>query len=304
MVNKQVNLFDSVLKNPVIAASGTFGFGYEMAEFFDINCLGSISLKGSTLNARYGNPLPRIAECPDGLINAIGLQNPGIDAVINSELPKLNKLYRDKVILNIGGHSVEEYLLAVEKCNGLKNILGIELNISCPNVQGGGLAFGIKENMVEELTAAVKKVSDQKIIVKLSPNVTDICALAKAAENGGADAISLINTLIGMRIDIKTGKPIISVKKGGYSGRGVFPIALRMVYDVFDTIKIPIIGMGGISNPEEVIEMLMAGASAVMVGTATLKDPFACKNIIEGLDKTMEELNITDLSEIIGRAHK
>lgn len=304
MVNKQINLFDSVLKNPVIAASGTFGFGYEMAEFFDINCLGSISLKGSTLNARYGNPLPRIAECPDGLINAIGLQNPGIDAVINSELPKLNKVYKDKVILNIGGHSIEEYLLAVEKCNGLKNILGIELNISCPNVQGGGLAFGIKENMVKELTAAVKKVSDQKIIVKLSPNVTDICALAKAAENGGADAISLINTLIGMRIDIKTGKPIISVKKGGYSGRGVFPIALRMVYDVFDTVRIPIIGMGGISNPEEVIEMLMAGASAVMVGTATLKDPFACKNIIEGLDKTMEELNITDLSEIIGRAHK
>ena len=297
-------MFDSVLKNPVIAASGTFGFGYEMAEFFDINCLGSISLKGSTLNARYGNPLPRIAECPDGLINAIGLQNPGIDAVINSELPKLNKAYKDKVILNIGGHSVEEYLLAVEKCNGLKNILGIELNISCPNVQGGGLAFGIKESMVEELTAAVKKVSDQKIIVKLSPNVTDICALAKAAENGGADAISLINTLIGMRIDIKTGKPIISVKKGGYRGRGVFPIALRMVYDVFDTVKIPIIGIGGISTPEEVIEMLMAGASAVMVGTATLKDPFACKNIIEGLDKTMEELNITDLSEIIGRAHK
>ncbi|NCA91717.1 dihydroorotate dehydrogenase [bacterium] len=304
MVNKQVNLFDSVLKNPVIAASGTFGFGYEMAEFFDINCLGSISLKGSTLNARYGNPLPRIAECPDGLINAIGLQNPGIDAVINNELPKLNKVYKDKVILNIGGHSIEEYLLAVEKCNGLKNILGIELNISCPNVQGGGLAFGIKESMVEELTAAVKKISDQKIIVKLSPNVTDICALAKAAENGGADAISLINTLIGMRIDIKTGKPIISVKKGGYSGRGVFPVALRMVYDVFDTVKIPIIGMGGISSPEEVIEMLMAGASAVMVGTATLKDPFACKNIIEGLDKTMAELKITDLSTIIGRAHK
>lgn len=304
MVNKQVNLFDSVLKNPVIAASGTFGFGYEMAEFFDINCLGSISLKGSTLNARYGNPLPRIAECPDGLINAIGLQNPGIDAVINNELPKLNKVYKDKVILNIGGHSIEEYLLAVEKCNGLKNILGIELNISCPNVQGGGLAFGIKESMVEELTASVKKVSDQKIIVKLSPNVTDICALAKAAENGGADAISLINTLIGMRIDINTGKPIISVKKGGYSGRGVFPVALRMVYDVFDTVNIPIIGMGGISSPEEVIEMLMAGASAVMVGTATLKDPFACKNIIEGLDKTMAELKITDLSAIIGRAHK
>lgn len=304
MVNKQVNLFDSVLKNPVIAASGTFGFGYEMAEFFDINCLGSISLKGSTLNARYGNPLPRIAECPDGLINAIGLQNPGIDAVINNELPKLNKVYKDKVILNIGGHSIEEYLLAVEKCNGLKNILGIELNISCPNVQGGGLAFGIKESMVEELTAAVKKISDQKIIVKLSPNVTDICALAKAAENGGADAISLINTLIGMRIDINTGKPIISVKKGGYSGRGVFPVALRMVYDVFDTVNIPIIGMGGISSPEEVIEMLMAGASAVMVGTATLKDPFACKNIIEGLDKTMAELKITDLSTIIGRAHK
>jgi len=304
MVNKQVTLFDSVLKNPVIAASGTFGFGYEMAEFFDINCLGSISLKGSTLNARYGNPLPRIAECSDGLINAIGLQNPGIDAVISTQLPKLSKVYKDKIILNIGGHSVEEYLLAVEKCNDLDNILGIELNISCPNVQGGGLAFGTKESTVEALTTAIKKVSNQKIIVKLSPNVTDICALAKAAENGGADAISLINTLIGMRIDIKTGKPIISVKKGGYSGRGIFPVALRMVYDVFEAVKIPIIGMGGISSADEVIEMLMAGASAVMVGTATLKDPFACKNIIEELDKVIKDLNITSLSTIIGRAHK
>ncbi len=304
MVDKKVKLFDSVLKNPIIAASGTFGFGYEMAEFFDINCLGSISLKGTTFNPRYGNPLPRIAECSDGLINAIGLQNPGIDAVINTEMPKLSNVYNDKVIINIGGHSVDEYIKTVEKCNGLKNVLGIELNISCPNVEGGGLAFGIEASVVESLTAAVKKVSDQKIIVKLSPNVTDICTLAKAAENGGADAISLINTLIGMRIDIRTGKPIISVKKGGYSGKGVFPVALRMVYEVYNAVKVPIIGMGGISSAEDVIEMLMAGATAVMVGTATLKDPFACKKIVEELDNTMEELKINNLTSIIGRAHK
>lgn len=302
MVNTQVKLFDTVLKNPIIPASGTFGFGHEMAEFFDINCLGSISLKGTTLSARYGNPLPRIAECPAGLINAIGLQNPGIDKVISEELPLLRKVYKDKVIINIGGHSIDEYLQCVKKCNGINGILGIELNISCPNVEGGGLAFGTDANTIEHLVAKVKNASDQKIIVKLSPNVTDICSLAKAAENGGADAISLINTLIGMRIDIKTGKPIISVKKGGYSGSGVFPVALRMVYDVANVVKVPIIGMGGITTASEVIEMLMAGASAVMIGTATLKNPFACKQIIAELETTMETLRITQISDIIGRA--
>lgn len=302
MVNTQIKLFDNVLKNPIIPASGTFGFGHEMAEFFDINCLGSISLKGSTLNARYGNPLPRIAECCGGLINAIGLQNPGIDKVISEELPLLSKVYQDKVIINIGGHSVDEYLQCVEKCNGITGILGIELNISCPNVEGGGLAFGTDANTIEHLVSNVKKISDQRIIVKLSPNVTDICKLAKAAENGGADALSLINTLVGMRINIKTGKPIISVKKGGYSGSGVFPVALRMVYDVSSSVKIPVIGMGGIMNANDVIEMMMAGATAVMVGTATLKNPYACKNIVEELSVTMETLKIKNISNIIGRA--
>lgn len=300
----KTKIFDTILKNPIIPASGTFGFGHEMAEFFDINCLGSISLKGTTINARYGNPLPRIAECPAGLINAIGLQNPGIDDVISQELPLLKKVYNDKFIVNIGGHSVDDYVQAVQKCNGIKDILGIELNISCPNVEGGGLAFGTDATAIENLVREVKQRSDQKIIVKLSPNVTDICTLAIAAQNGGADAISLINTLIGMRIDIKTGKPIISVKKGGYSGRGIFPVAIRMVYDVFNVVNIPIIGMGGIDSASDVIEMIMAGASAVMIGTSTLQNPFACKNIIEDLESTMKKLKIANIKSIIGRAHR
>lgn len=304
MVNTQIKLFDTILKNPIIPASGTFGFGHEMAEFFDINCLGSISLKGTTLHERYGNPLPRIAECPAGLINAIGLQNPGIDKVISYELPLLRKFYNEKVIINIGGHSFDEYLQCVKKCNDIDGLLGIELNISCPNVEGGGLAFGTDAATVENLVSQVKNISNQKIIVKLSPNVTDICSLAKAAENGGADAISLINTLVGMRIDIRTGKPIILVKKGGYSGSGVFPVALRMVYDVSSVVKIPIIGMGGIMTASDVIEMMMAGASAVMIGTATLKNPFACKNIIKELESTMETLKIKNITDIIGRARQ
>ncbi len=304
MVNTKVKLFDTLLKNPIIPASGTFGFGYEMAEFFDINTLGSISLKGTTLKPRYGNPLPRIAECSGGLINAIGLQNPGIDNVISEQLPKLRQVYKDKFILNIGGHSVDDYLQCVQKCNEVTDILGIELNISCPNVEGGGLVFGTDTTTIEMLVSKIKQVSKHKIIVKLSPNVTDICALAKAAERGGADAISLINTLIGMRIDIKTGKPIISVKKGGYSGSGVFPVALRMVYDVASVVSVPIIGMGGISSARDVIEMLMAGATAVMIGTATLKNPFACKQIIDELESTMKELNINNINDIIGRAHQ
>lgn len=304
MVNTKIKLFDTTLKNPIIPASGTFGFGHEMAEFFDINILGSISLKGTTLNARYGNPLPRIAECSGGLINAIGLQNPGIDSVIGEELPLLRKVYKDKFILNIGGHSVEEYVQCVQKCNDAQDVLGIELNISCPNVEGGGLAFGTDARTVEMLVSKIKKISRHNIIVKLSPNVTDICSLAQAAERGGADAISLINTLMGMRIDIKTGKPIISVKKGGYSGSGVFPVALRMVYDVARAVKLPIIGMGGITSARDVIEMLMAGATAVMVGTATLKNPFACKQIIEDLADVMRELNTNDINDLIGRAQQ
>ncbi|MEG2001461.1 MAG: dihydroorotate dehydrogenase [Clostridia bacterium] len=303
-MNTSVTLFGNVLKNPVIPASGTFGFGYEFAEFYDINCLGSISLKGTTLLPRYGNPLPRIAECPNGLINAIGLQNPGVEAVVNEEIPKLKKVYSSKVIANVGGHSVEEYVETVKAFNICDDVFAIELNISCPNVTGGGMAFGVDENIARNLVQAVKAVSNKPIIVKLSPNVTDIVAMAKAVEQGGADGISLINTLVGMRIDVKSGKPIISVKKGGYSGKGLFPVAVRMVFEVAQAVSIPIIGMGGISTATDVLEMMMAGASAVMVGSQNLIEPFACQKIVNDLPLLMEKLNITDINQIIGRAFK
>lgn len=300
----EIDFLNHKFKNPIIPASGTFGFGYEFSEFYDINILGSISLKGTTLEARYGNPLPRIAECPSGLINAIGLQNPGVDKVINEELVKLSKVYDDLVIANVGGHSVSEYVATCEKFNHVDKVLAIELNISCPNVKGGGMAFGTDPDIASHLIREVKKVSLKPIIVKLSPNVTDIVKMAKACEEAGADAISLINTLVGMRINLKTGKPIISVNTGGYSGPGIFPVALRMVYQVSQNVNIPVIGMGGIKDAYDVIEMMYAGASLVMVGAQNLIDPYACKKIIEDLPKVMEELHIKDLKDIIGKAYK
>lgn len=301
-MNTKINFLNHTFKNPVIPASGTFGFGYEFSEIYDINILGSISLKGTTLKPRYGNPLPRIAECPSGLINSIGLQNPGVDNVINEEIPKLKKVFSDKVIANVGGHSITDYVETVRKFNDVDEVVAVELNISCPNVTGGGMAFGVNEEVAANLVREVKKVATKPIIVKLSPNVTDIVAMAKAVEAAGADAISLINTLVGMRINLKTGQPIISVKKGGYSGPGIFPVALRMVYEVSHAVNIPVIGMGGISNAYDVIEMMYAGASLVMIGALNLVEPLACKNIIEELPVVMKELGIENLEDIIGRA--
>lgn len=301
-MSTKIKFLNHEFKNPIIPASGTYGFGYEFAELYDINILGSMSLKGTTLEARYGNPLPRIAECPAGLINAIGLQNPGVDKVISEELPKLAKYYNDKVIANVGGHSIEEYTKTVEKFNDVDMVVAVELNISCPNVSGGGMAFGVDPETAKNLVKEVKKVSTKPIIVKLSPNVTDIVEMAKAVEDGGADAISLINTLVGMRIDLKTRKPIISRVKGGYSGPGVYPVALRMVYEVSHAVSIPIIGMGGVSSAYDVIEMMLAGASLVMVGSLNLVDPYGCKKIIEDLPRVMKEYNIENLEEIIGGA--
>ena len=301
-MSTKINFLGHTFKNPIIPASGTYGFGYEFSELYDINILGSIALKGTTLEPRYGNPLPRIAECPAGLVNAIGLQNPGVDNVVNVEIPELAKVYDDLVIANVGGHSVYEYVETVKKFNDCDKVFGVELNISCPNVKGGGMAFGTDPKTAYELVKEVKAVCKKPLIVKLSPNVTDIVAMAKAVEEAGADAVSLINTLVGMRINLKTGEPIISIKKGGYSGPGIYPVALRMVYEVSHAINIPVIGMGGVSNAYEVLEMMYAGASLVQVGAANLVDPYACKKIIEDLPKVMEEYNIKSLEEIIGRA--
>ena len=297
----KVNFLGKTFKNPIIPASGTFGFGYEFASFYDINILGSISLKGTTLEPRYGNPLPRIAECPSGLVNAIGLQNPGVDKVVNEELIKLKEVYDDLVIANVGGHSITEYVETCRKFNDAETVFAVELNISCPNVKGGGMAFGTDPEVASTLVKEVKKVLKKPLIVKLSPNVTDIVKMAKAVEEAGADAISLINTLVGMRINLKTGKPIISIKKGGYSGPGIFPVALRMVYEVSHAVSIPVIGMGGISNAYDVLEMMYAGASLVMVGAENLINPYACKEIIDDLPKVMKEYGITNLQDIIGR---
>ena len=301
-MSTKINFLGHTFKNPIIPASGTYGFGYEFSELYDINILGSIALKGTTLEPRYGNPLPRIAECPAGLVNAIGLQNPGVDNVVNVEIPELAKVYDDLVIANVGGHSVYEYVETVKKFNDCDKVFGVELNISCPNVKGGGMAFGTDPKTAYELVKEVKAICKKPLIVKLSPNVTDIVAMAKAVEEAGADAISLINTLVGMRINLKTGEPIISIKKGGYSGPGIYPVALRMVYEVSHAVNIPIIGMGGVSNAYEVLEMMYAGASLVQVGAANLVDPYACKKIIEDLPRVMEEYNIKSLEEIIGRA--
>ena len=298
----KVKFLDKEFVSPIIPASGTFGFGYEFADLYDLNILGSIALKGTTLEPRYGNPLPRIAECPSGMINAIGLQNPGVDKVVNEEIKKLAKVYKHQAIANVGGHSVYEYVETVRKFNDCDEIFAVELNISCPNVKGGGMAFGTNPKVAYELVSEVRKVCKKPLIVKLSPNVTDIVEMAKAVESAGADAISLINTLVGMRINLKTGEPIISIGKGGYSGPGIYPVALRMVYDVYKNVKIPLIGMGGVSSAYEVIEMMYAGASLVQVGAANLIDPLVCKKIIEDLPKVMKEYNITDLNDIIGRA--
>ena len=298
----KIKFLDKVFKNPIIPASGTFGFGYEFSDLYDINILGSISIKGTTLEPRYGNKLPRIAECQAGLINSIGLQNPGVEKVVSEELVKLDEVYSDQIIANVGGHSVYEYVETVKKFNESDKVFAIELNISCPNVTGGGMAFGVDPDTAYELVKEVKKVSSKPIIVKLSPNVTDIVKMAKAVEKAGADAISLINTLVGMRIDLKTGKPIIANIKGGYSGPGIFPVALKMVYEVSCAVDLPIIGMGGISNAYDVIEMMYAGASLVMVGAQNLIDPYACKKIIDDLPKVMKEYNIENLESIIGRA--
>ena len=304
MINLSVELFGEKLSNPVIPASGTFGYGKEFATAYDLSILGSISLKGCTIEPRYGNELPRIAECPMGMLNAIGLQNPSAETVLKEEIPALRTIYGKKVIVNVGGHSFEDYEKAVAVFNGCEDVLAIELNVSCPNVKGGGMAFGLDKDILSEVVSRVKKVSDRKIIVKLSPNVTDIVANAKAAQDAGADALSLINTLVGMRLDARTGKPILSTKTGGYSGAGVFPIAIRMVYDVYKNVSIPIIGMGGIMSARDVIEMMSAGAKAVMVGTANLINPFACKEIIENLPKELESIGVKDINDIIGRAHR
>lgn len=297
----KVNFLGKEFINPIIPASGTFGFGYEFKDLYDLNILGGIALKGTTLEPRYGNPLPRIAECPSGLINAIGLQNPGVDKVVNEEVKELRKVYNQQIIANVGGHSVYEYVETVKKFNNSDDVFAIELNISCPNVKGGGMAFGTDSEVASSLVREVKKVSTKPIIVKLSPNVTDIVKMAKAVEGAGADAISLINTLVGMRINLKTGEPIISIKKGGYSGPGIYPVALRMVYEVAHAVNIPVIGMGGITNAYEVLEMMYAGASLVMIGAQNLVDPYVCEKIIKDLPRVMEEYNIKSLKEIIGR---
>ena len=300
MVDTKVNLLGITLDNPLIPASGTFGFGYEFAELYDINKLGTFSFKGTTLEPRFGNPTPRIAECYSGMINSVGLQNPGVDKVISEELPKLKKVFNKKVMANVSGFSVEEYVTVVEKLKNQDQIGWFEVNVSCPNVHGGGLSFGTDTKNVYEVTKRVKEVADKPVIVKLSPNVTDIVSIAKAAEDGGADGVSLINTLMGMRINLNTKKPVIANKMGGFSGSAIFPVAVRMVYQVSNAVKIPVIGMGGVSTAEDVIEMMLAGATAVGVGAANLVNPYACLEIINDLPRVMEKYKINSLKEIIG----
>lgn len=304
MVDTRVQLSGLTLDNPVIPASGTFGYGYEFAELYDINLLGSFSFKGTTREARYGNPLPRIAECPAGMINSVGLQNPGIDAVISQELPRMRKVFHKPVIANISGFSIDEYVeccakIDQEECVGL-----IEVNVSCPNVHNGGMSFGVSPDSAALVTREVRKVTRKPIYIKLSPNVTDIVSIAVACEKAGADGISLINTLLGMRIDLRTRRPVIANKMGGFSGRAIFPVAVRMVYQVAEAVSIPIMGMGGVSSARDVVEMMLAGATAVQVGAANLVNPYACRDIIEDLPRVMESLGIHSLKEIIGGAHR
>ena len=302
MVDLSVNLSGLKLDNPIIPASGTFGFGYEFAEYYDINILGSISIKGTTKNARYGNELPRIAETPSGLLNSVGLQNPGVDEVIKNELPKLSKVYKKKIIANVSGFSKDEYVEVAQKMDAQEIVGIIELNISCPNVHGGGAAFGTDAKLAAEITSAVKNACKKPVYVKLTPNVTNIVEIAKACAEAHADGLTLINTVLGMRFDLKTGRPILDNKTGGLSGPAILPIALRAVYDIAKATSLPIIGCGGISSAEDVVEMMTAGATAVEVGAANCVDPLACKNIVEALPKVMEKLNIDSLSGIVGRS--
>ncbi len=303
MVNTKVTLCGVEMDNPVIPASGTFGFGYEFAELYDINCLGTFSFKGTTKDPRFGNPTPRIAECSMGMINAVGLQNPGVEKVISEELPKLKKCFNKPVMANVSGFSVDDYAYTVEKLDGEKQIGWFEVNVSCPNVHGGGMSFGTNPEAAALVTRACRKVTNKPLIIKLSPNVTDIVSIAKACEDAGADGISLINTLLGMRINLKTKKPVIANKMGGFSGPAIMPVALRMVYQVYDAVKIPIVGMGGISSAEDVVEMMLAGATAVEIGAANLVDPYACRDIINDLPRVMEKYGINNLKDIIGGAH-
>ncbi len=297
-----VNLCGISMDNPIIPASGTFGYGYEFARFYDINCLGSFSFKGTTLEPRFGNPTPRIAECTMGMINAVGLQNPGLEKVLSEELPKMREVFHKKVMANVGGFSLEEYEETVAKIAQDESVGWLEVNISCPNVHAGGTNFGTTPEGAAEVTRAVRKVTDKPIIMKLTPNVTDIVSIAKACEAEGADGVSLINTLFGMRINLKTQKPVIHNKMGGFSGPAIFPVALRMVYQVASNVKIPVVGMGGVSSAEDVIEMMLAGATAVEVGAANLVNPYACRDIIEDLPRVMDKYGIDNLSDIIGGA--
>ncbi|MBQ5887270.1 MAG: dihydroorotate dehydrogenase [Clostridia bacterium] len=300
MGEMKVTLCGIELDNPVIPASGTFGYGYEFAELYDINMLGTFSFKGTTKDPRFGNPTPRIAECPSGMINAVGLQNPGVEAVIGCELPKLAKCFTKKVMANVSGFSVEDYVYTCEKLDKCEQVGWLEVNVSCPNVHGGGMSFGTSPEAAAEVTRAVKAVTTKPVIVKLSPNVTDIVAIAKACEEAGADGISLINTLLGMRIDLRTRKPVIANTMGGFSGDAIFPVAVRMVYQVAHAVKIPVVGMGGVSTAEDVIEMMLAGATAVEVGAANLINPYACRDIIRDLPAAMAKYKIDNLSDIIG----
>ena len=295
-----VNLCGIELDNPVIPASGTFGFGYEFAELYDINCLGTFSFKGTTKDPRFGNPTPRIAECEAGMINAVGLQNPGVEKVISEELPRLAKCFHKPVMANVSGFSVEDYAYTCEKLDKEAQVGWLEVNVSCPNVHGGGMSFGTSPEAAAEVTRAVKKVTTKPVIIKLSPNVTDIVSIAKACEAAGADGISLINTMLGMRIDLRRRTPVIANKMGGFSGPAIFPVAVRMVYQVANAVKIPVIGMGGVSTARDVIEMMMAGATAVEVGAANLVDPFASKKIVDDLPAEMAKYGIENLSYIIG----
>lgn len=298
-----VNLCGEELDNPVIPASGTFGYGYEFAELYDINCLGTFSFKGTTKEPRFGNPTPRIAECTAGMINAVGLQNPGVDKVISEELPRLKKCFNKKVMANVSGFSIDEYAYTCERLDSQEQVGWLEVNVSCPNVHGGGMSFGTDPKAAAQVTKAVKAVTKKPVIIKLSPNVTDIVSIAKACEDAGADGISLINTMLGMRIDLRTKKPVIANTMGGFSGSAIFPVALRMVYQVSSAVNIPIVGMGGVSSAEDVIEMMLAGATAVEIGAANLVDPFICKKIVEALPAAADKYNINELKDIIGGAH-
>ncbi|MCH5163915.1 MAG: dihydroorotate dehydrogenase [Clostridiales bacterium] len=300
MADTKVSLCGIELDNPIIPASGTFGYGYEFAELYDINILGTFSFKGTTLEPRFGNPTPRIAECTAGMINSVGLQNPGVEKVIKEELPKMQKCFSKKVMANVGGFSIDEYVTTAAKLDKCDCVGWLEINISCPNVHGGGMSFGTSASAAAEVTKAVKKVVSKPVIIKLSPNVTDIASIASACEGEGADGVSLINTLLGMRIDLKTKRPVIANRKGGFSGEAIFPVAVRMVNEVASAVKIPVVGIGGVSSAEDVLEMMMAGATAVQVGAANLINPYACRDIIEALPAVMAKYKIQSLKDIIG----